>query len=58
MTGQAGWYDVRVRIYPAAEGEPEVSSPQFEALEPVAGQSVENNPGRWLSFLAGRGIRP
>ena len=28
ITGQAGWYDVRVRIRPAVPGEPEISSPQ------------------------------
>ncbi len=57
VTGQAGWYDVRVRIYPAAEGEPEVTSPQFDGLQPVPGQSVGNNPGRWLRFWAGKGGR-
>jgi anaerobic selenocysteine-containing dehydrogenase len=31
ITGQAGWYDVRVRIRPAEPGEPEVSSPQVQA---------------------------
>jgi anaerobic selenocysteine-containing dehydrogenase len=30
ITGQAGWYDVRVRIYPAAE---ESVFPQFEILK-------------------------
>jgi len=55
ITGQAGWYDVRVRIYPAAEGEPEVSSPQFDELHPVPGQSVNKNPGRWLNYFAGKG---
>jgi anaerobic selenocysteine-containing dehydrogenase len=57
VTGQAGWYDVRVRIYPAGPGEPEETSPQFDSLGPVPGQSVENNPGRWLRFFAGRGGR-
>ena len=28
VTGQAGWYDVRVRIRPASADEPDVSSPQ------------------------------
>ncbi|MGD8358686.1 MAG: molybdopterin dinucleotide binding domain-containing protein, partial [Lysobacterales bacterium] len=58
VTGQAGWYDVRVRIYPAGAGEALETSPQFEPLGPVPGQSVENNPGRWLSWFAGRGGRP
>jgi hypothetical protein len=58
VTGQAGWYDVRVRIYPAEPGEPAVSSPQFDPVGPVPGQSVQNNPGRWLRWFAGRGGRP
>ena len=57
VTGQAGWYDVRVRIYPAGAGEALETSPQFAPLGPVPGQSVENNPGRWLSWFAGRGNR-
>ena len=32
ITGQAGWYDVRVRIYPAAE---QGVSPEFRVLEKV-----------------------
>jgi anaerobic selenocysteine-containing dehydrogenase len=33
VTGQAGWYDVRVRIYPAAEAG---VSPEFRVLGKVA----------------------
>jgi anaerobic selenocysteine-containing dehydrogenase len=58
VTGQAGWYDVRVRIYPADAGEPRESEPQFDALGPVPGQAVQNNPGRWLSYFAGKGGKP
>jgi anaerobic selenocysteine-containing dehydrogenase len=57
VTGQAGWYDVHVRIYPATADEPRVSSPQFDTLRPVPGQSVGNSPGRWLKYLAGKGSR-
>ena len=31
VTGQAGWYDVRVRIRPAGPEEPAMSSPQARA---------------------------
>lgn len=34
VTGQAGWYDVRVRVYKADE---EGTSPQFEPLKPFPG---------------------
>jgi anaerobic selenocysteine-containing dehydrogenase len=37
VTGQAAWYDVRVRIYPAAADEPPHTSPQFAPMRPVAG---------------------
>jgi anaerobic selenocysteine-containing dehydrogenase len=55
VTGQAGWFDVRVRIYPADENEPEVTSPQFKALQPVPGQTTEHKRGRWLNYFAGKG---
>jgi len=32
ITGQAGWYDVRVRIYKAGADEPQETWPQFEAM--------------------------
>jgi anaerobic selenocysteine-containing dehydrogenase len=57
VTGQAGWYDVHVRIYPADADEEQVSSPQFDELHPVSGQAVKNNPGRWLNYFAGKGKR-
>ena len=31
VTGQAGWYDVRVRIYPAHPGEPKRSAYELKA---------------------------
>ncbi|WP_428420857.1 molybdopterin oxidoreductase family protein [Methylibium sp.] len=37
VTGQAGWYDVRVRIYPAGAEEPQETSPQFAAMPAVPG---------------------
>ncbi len=54
ITGQAGWYDVHVRIYPAGDDEPKMSSPQFGTLHPLPGQSQEKKRGRWLTYFAGR----
>ncbi len=50
VTGQAGWYDVRVRVYKAAPGEPQQSFPQFQptATPPGVGQ---RRP--WLAYFAG-----
>jgi sulfite dehydrogenase (quinone) subunit SoeA len=50
-TGQAGWYDVRVRIYPAGEDEPQMSYPQFDAMPALPGTGGTR---KWLSFFAGK----
>jgi anaerobic selenocysteine-containing dehydrogenase len=57
VTGQAGWYDVQVRIYPAGADEPRASSPQFDAVHPVPGQEMSKKHGRWLTYFAGKGGR-
>ncbi len=54
VTGQAGWFDVYVRIYPAAADEGQVSVPQFDTIQPVPGQMIERKPSRWLTYFAGR----
>jgi len=54
VTGQAGWYDVRVRIYKAEPGEPRETSPQFEAMKPVPGTSTVRR--LWQAFVAGKGV--
>ena len=51
VTGQAGWYDVRVRIYKAEAGEEKVSFPQFDALDTVPGQ--DKSKKSWLTYFAG-----
>ena len=38
ITGQAAWYDVRVRIAKVSPGETAETSPQFEPLKPYPGQ--------------------
>ncbi len=55
VTGQAGWYDVRVRVYKAADDEPRQSWPQFKPLEPFPGM-VSRKP-RWLAYVAGKFTR-
>ncbi|GAB4176633.1 MAG: molybdopterin oxidoreductase family protein [Rhodocyclaceae bacterium] len=52
VTGQAAWYDVRVRIRKAGAGEPGQSAPQFAPLAPYPGQGVRS---RWLAYFAGGG---
>ncbi|HTH80112.1 MAG TPA: molybdopterin oxidoreductase family protein, partial [Ramlibacter sp.] len=52
VTGQAGWYDVRVRIRPAEAEEPEVTSPQFETLPAAPGTRA--TPATIQFFAAGK----
>ena len=52
ITGQAGWYDVRVRIRPAEPGEPEESFPQVAAVPPVHG--VLGGVSSVLTYFAGK----
>ncbi|MCG7930670.1 MAG: molybdopterin oxidoreductase family protein [Candidatus Thiodiazotropha lotti] len=51
VTGQAAWFDVRVKIYPAGEDEPKVTSPQFKVQKKVPGQDPQR--GRWQAYFAG-----
>jgi anaerobic selenocysteine-containing dehydrogenase len=50
VTGQAGWYDVRVRIYKAADDEPKETWPQFDTLKPYPGMAKRRS---WLGYFAG-----
>ena len=52
VTGQAAWFDVRVRVRKAAPGEPATTQPQFAPQRRVPGQAPP--PGRWLAYVAGR----
>lgn len=52
VTGQAGWYDVRVRIRPATPGEPEETFPQVASVPAAPG--VLGKAARVLTYFAGR----
>ena len=52
ITGQAGWYDVRVRIRKADPDEPQHSFPQFAGGPALPG--VNSKPPRWRAWFAGR----
>jgi sulfite dehydrogenase (quinone) subunit SoeA len=51
VTGQAAWFDVRVKVYKASEGEPEQTWPQFEGHHRLPGQKTRF--ARWQAFVAG-----
>ena len=49
ITGQAGWYDVRVRIRPAAADEPQITYPQSSTTSTTAAMSAPTE----LAYFAG-----
>jgi len=51
VTGQAAWFDVRVRIYKADDNEPQVTSPQFNLQPAAPGQKLRRK--KWQSYFAG-----
>ncbi|CAL63446.1 Putative molybdopterin oxidoreductase family protein [Herminiimonas arsenicoxydans] len=53
VTGQAGWYDVRVRIYPAGADEPKQTWPQFATMPALPGTSTIKKV--WMAYKAGSG---
>jgi anaerobic selenocysteine-containing dehydrogenase len=55
ITGQAGWYDVRVRIRPASPEEPDETFPQVAATPPAPG--VLGKAQKVLTYFAGRKAR-
>ncbi|MCO5761729.1 MAG: molybdopterin oxidoreductase family protein, partial [Chromatiaceae bacterium] len=52
VTGQAAWFDVRVRLRRADPGEPAVTQPQFAPQPRLPGQEAPR--GRWQAYVAGR----
>jgi sulfite dehydrogenase (quinone) subunit SoeA len=52
VTGQAGWYDVRVRLYKADPAEEKTTWPQFTTLSPVPGEPTRRK--NWLAYVAGK----
>jgi len=51
VTGQAAWYDVRVRVYKAGADEEQVTSPQFKTMLRYPGQPERKS---WLAYFAGK----
>jgi len=51
VTGQAAWYDVRVKVYKADAQEPGQTWPQFKPVPLAPG--MEKRRGRWQGYIAG-----
>ncbi|MDD4882151.1 MAG: molybdopterin oxidoreductase family protein, partial [Gallionellaceae bacterium] len=54
VTGQAAWYDVRVRIYKADPSEAHETSPQFAPVPPAPGTPPRRT---WQNYFAGKFTR-
>jgi anaerobic selenocysteine-containing dehydrogenase len=52
ITGQAGWYDVKVSIRPAKADEKEQSFPQFKSMAPLPGRPRIDIPSQ--AYVAGK----
>ncbi len=52
LTGQAAWYDVRVKVYKAADDEPQETSPQYKPMPKFPGMGVAKTI---QAFFAGKG---
>lgn len=54
VTGQAAWYDLRVRIEPTTAAEAGASTPQLDILHPPSGLSPRPETSRFgLEFRRG-----
>ena len=54
VTGQAGWYDVRVRVYKAEDDEPKETYPQFDEMPAIPGTGVRR---KVQGFFAGMFVK-
>lgn len=54
VTGQAGWYDVRVKVYKASKGESQQTFPQFYPQKPLPG--MRQRQKKFLSYVGGEGF--
>jgi len=54
ITGQAAWYDLRVRIFPAETGEEPTTWPAFDSVSPLPGQP---QPPKQLRYQSHEPVR-
>jgi len=52
ITGQAAWFDLRVRIYKAEDQAKPMTEPQFKPMKTLPGQTSRARR-RWQSYVAG-----
>jgi hypothetical protein len=54
VTGQAAWYDVRVRIYAAGDDEPQQSWPQTKTVKLAPGMKPAPKKRGWMAGVMGK----
>ncbi|HEB55925.1 MAG TPA: formate dehydrogenase [Gammaproteobacteria bacterium] len=54
VSGQAGWYDVRVRVYKADDDEEKISWPQFAPMPAAPGTGIRR---KWQAYFAGKFLK-
>ena len=54
LSGQAGWYDVRVRVYKADETDEKISWPQFDSMPALPGTGIRR---KWQAYFAGKFLK-
>jgi hypothetical protein len=52
VTGQAAWFDLKVRIYKADDAEEQITEPQFAPMKTLPGQTSRPKR-RWQTYVAG-----
>ena len=52
ITGQAAWYDVRVRVYKADDQENQITQPQFKPMKPLPGMA--GTLPKLINYIAGK----
>ncbi len=54
ISGQAGWYDVRVRVYKADDDEEKATYPQFDSMPILPGMEKRS---KWIGYFAGKFLK-
>ena len=57
VTGQAGWYDVRVRVYKAEDHEPKETYPQFDEMPHVPGTGERPKKLGYFAGMFTKGVK-
>ena len=57
VTGQAGWYDVRVRVYKAEDDEPKETYPQFDEMPAIPGTGVRRKVQGFFAGMFTKGAK-